>query len=630
MLQVSRVALGCLSFLISVGTSLGISSPHANIAYAQDGDSAQRPVLTPESLRQNPDLQVRRSAHGIGVPLGEMLQQWEGGGITLTCSVTCRDQKIQIHFKDRPLHEIMNAVADLLLGTWEKRGEHHYELVMDRDALDRRRQWWLLFERARSAGLQSYRDEALKAMRGAKADGIFTDSDLREEMAARAGFFAALPGDLQERIAGHLNDKALLATGGLRRFGSSDDEVGVDVRMSELPESAQTMIRNRVSGMAMRPVNVGDSTIRFANGGFVIYANVIGGPGGNSWSGTAFSVSPRHSSISGGFEALAELDQRQLPAKVDALGKNAPLLWRQLAEFQKTTFWKNTTPKVPLPHRGNLMPPLRPEVISIIAEVFDIEYVSDYYSRPGAPLTPSEAKSFREYLTGLRSSEPSLKSALEESLNRHAVQYDVSWKRDTSGLLLIRSNRWYRDDRLEVPAPYLRRYLPAFAAAMKSWSERTKQWKSERSPSQGGNLPPQYQQERLDFEANVNATLTLWQISNGLRWAVADEYWIRPESASTVIIRGEPVRHLSTPFQFAADSILNRRVFLPFYRSLDTAARGLLLRGELPHSAVPLALRDQALAVSAASALPEGDLARATIGVDRMMRRLTLTTPPKR
>jgi hypothetical protein len=89
-----------------------------------------------------------------------MLKEWEDEGITLTCSVTCRDQKIQIHLKDRPLHEIMNAVADLLPGAWEKRGEHHYELVMDRDALDRRRQWWLLFERARSAGLQSYRDKA--------------------------------------------------------------------------------------------------------------------------------------------------------------------------------------------------------------------------------------------------------------------------------------------------------------------------------------------------------------------------------------------------------------------------------------------------------------------------------------
>ena len=40
-----------------------------------------------------------------------------------------------------------------------------------------------------------------------------------------------------------------------------------------------------------------------------------------------------------------------------------------------------------------------------------------------------------------------------------AAKRDISWKRTADGLVLIRNNRWYRDDDLEVPQPLLRRWF---------------------------------------------------------------------------------------------------------------------------------------------------------------------------
>ncbi|MBC8135641.1 MAG: hypothetical protein H8F28_07135 [Fibrella sp.] len=620
MSRVSRISALSLLFFSSVGVVYAAPFHPEGVLAA---DEMPTKVLTVEEIQNEPRLQEKRTVTVVGKPMEELLKQLESEGIVLTCSVTCQDQKVDLRLKDRPLREIMTALAELVPGNWQKRGENHYELVMDSEAVDKRRRWWLLFERGRVAGLQAYRDQALKSMRGGKPEGDFKDAELFDEMAARAGFFGALPSDLQKRIADNLNEKILFTPRGSGMITSSDDEVGVDMRLSELPPEAQTMIRNRVNGISLRQVDLGDPTIRFCNLGVSVSANVVSGSGNRAWSGQVFNMSVREPSLSDGMEVLAELEQRRLPEKVAKLGDRAPRLWQQLAAFQESRVWQNAAPAIPAPRHMRVPPPLRPEVMAIIAEALDLEYISDYYSKSGGAFTPDEEKSLRDYLSKLRSDLPSLNAAADESLNNHAKQFDVSWKRATSGVVLVRNNRWYRDDRLEVPAPFLRRNFPVFRAAMRAWSDGVAGWRKQTPTPTGLLSPPEHYRERLDFEADVNASLTMWQIANGLRWAVPEEYWTKP--APTEIVDGRSFRHTPTPLHMAADAILNRRLFLPFYRSLDGGGRGLLLRGQLPFAGLPLALRDDALALSSAGSLPEDMLGGATLGTDGGMRRLRLT-----
>lgn len=619
----SRPPLVCMLLLASVGA---VNAAPVVPSPSVEDVKSPIPAMTVDEIKNDPRLQPRRTITAIGVPMGELLKRLEGEGIALTCSVTCRDQKIQLRFKDRPVHEIMTALAEMLPGAWQKRGEKQYELVMDSDALDKRRRWWLLFERARSAGLQAYRDQALKAMRGGSLPSLGSeggepvDLEAYEEVKQRSEFFGALPPDLQERIADNLNDKILFMPQRDGAVGSQDDEVGVDVRLSELPTRLQETIRNKASGMAQRPVNIGDPTIRFSNNGIALYANITGGDRGVP-RGMISSLTVMAPPSADDMSVLAELDQRELPAKVAKLGDKAPLLWKQLAKYQEGRVWENEKPTGSAPRRGDGRRRLRPQELAIIAEIFDSEFVSDYYSQIGAMMPPDEEKKFREHLTTLRSRMTAPKGS-DEVLNSHVAEFDLSWKRVPTGIVLVRNNRWYRDDRLEVPAPYLRRVLPAMHSAMMTWSKGMKEWGKQKLPGNGGYAPATYYRERLDIEADIHANLTPWQIANGLQWAVPEEEWVEPTSKTE---NGVMVRRGGAPFGYLSKTIQDRRIFLPFYRRLDSQARDLLLRRQLPFAGLSLAVQQDVLRLSGSEGMSSEVLATATVGPDGGMRRLVLT-----
>src|SRR5207245_775632 len=103
-----------------------------------------------------------------------------------------------------------------------------------------------------------------------------------------------------------------------------------------------------------------------------------------------------------------------------------------------------------------------------------------------------------------------LTSPLEEELNRLASDQDSSWKKRADNLYLIRHNRWYRQDALEVPAPLLQKWVSHLPGAPVKPADK------ERSPNE-------LLRSQVEWEAEVAATLTPWQIIWGLTWAVCDK-----------------------------------------------------------------------------------------------------------
>ena len=143
-----------------------------------------------------------------------------------------------------------------------------------------------------------------------------------------------------------------------------------------------------------------------------------------------------------------------------------------------------------------------------------------------------------------------------------AAEQDISWKAGVDGVYLFRSNRWYRDDGLQVPLNLLRQLTADLLA-----HPPLKVHDAAKSASS-----PQELKARMDFEARVVVQLSPYQITTGLRWAAVDT---RTNGALPQTV---------FPFAGFADRILHERYTALFYASLSESARVALVEGRLPWS----------------------------------------------
>ena len=195
-----------------------------------------------------------------------------------------------------------------------------------------------------------------------------------------------------------------------------------------------------------------------------------------------------------------------------------------------------------------------------LKEKSQFEFVSDYYDRSSTMLDERG----KAALSG-----DSLKAALDNL----AVQQDVSWKTREGGIYLVRNNRWYRDDRLQVSSDSLALWRAQLSAYI--------------PPVHFGMLPtePADMKARMDLEAKIVTELSPYQIAIGLRW-----YAVQSRTEE-----GRPQTLL--PFGGFADRILAERYTALFYASLNEADRLALIAGHLSFSKLNDAQRRQAIFV---------------------------------
>jgi hypothetical protein len=251
----------------------------------------------------------------------------------------------------------------------------------------------------------------------------------------------------------------------------------------------------------------------------------------------------------------------------------------QLGKYAAETFWKNQPP----PKRGTFQTFRREDVLTRLATKADLEFISDYYTQPDFPY-PDAMK------------HAPVNRSIPEELNELATLHDVSWKQH-NGLYLLRHNRWYRDDLLEVPEVLLKRWATGSTPpSQRQWAEKL----------QHGKATMQEFRERLELQAEVLNTLTFWQICNGLKWAVAT-----PQTEAVFQkITGEvgpprpPIEaglrpHYRSleycPFASLADLIMEQSRVLSFYAALDPAQREALLRGQLAFASLTAQQKELAL-----------------------------------
>ena len=280
-----------------------------------------------------------------------------------------------------------------------------------------------------------------------------------------------------------------------------------------------------------------------------------------------------------------------------------PEEWRTLIAYQTGRIWPNTLTKLP-PEDGrysSATPPLisRAAQTDWLGAQGHMEYVCDYYSKDGYSM-PEEQKKLP------------VKRPLAAELDEMAAKRDISWTNDADGITLIRNNRWYRDDALEVPEPLLRRWFGDVLETRKQEAARKKA---------GTEAAPQTPEEReamlkrnWDWAAEVFSTLTPWQVYNGLALFQPEERDLAAQNiASTADLYGKSHPYMPSyiamfpgygsvmkpetrrpPFYDAINVFKQFPHTVQLYGTLDDTGRTALLEGRLPATALSAAQLAQA------------------------------------
>ena len=568
----------------------------------------------------------------ISVPLGEVLQKEsldkstetmeDGHQFLLTAAPDCADLKLQIRLNNRSLRTLMTALAQMLpkKGT---RTPHGYQLAMTKEAAAARAEWWRLFLGEREKALAVQRRAVLTAMQ-TKAhrrqigdpDPEQSDRVAEEDTADQHDFFHSLPPTLKEQIASNMDNSSFYDVGNMM-FGNTGEQAGTIGWLSRMSPQTQekfkVAMQNNVNRLAQAPLayqgyatqaqkalttlDTSQIYFLFQNGGFTVLATPFNGPPSVS------TILVLNVPMTTNTPPLA-LNHDPLTRLVEKIGASAPNEWKRLAAYQRGRVWPNILPNLIPEDHSTYHPAIsRAAQTDWLEEQGHMEYVSDYYSHGGYSM-PAEQKKLP------------VKRPLAAELDEMAVKRDVSWTKDADGIYLVRNNRWYRDDDLEVPEPLLRRWFAVLLQVRRQEAARHQ----EAAPQTTAQSPEDRMaalRQTWDWAAEVYSTLTPWQMKNGLALFQPEEKDQAAQNDATAAKLYEKLKHYVpqpgeiAPVGYNAFSDATRRP--PFYGavtmlkgfphtaqlygSLDDAGRTALLEGPLPASALNTPQRTQAVSL---------------------------------
>lgn len=536
------------------------------------------------ALRADPALARRVTLRAAGISLDDLLGRLAFPGVRMTCARSCAACKVQVCLTGRPLHEVMAALAELLPGAWERlEADRGYRLAMDSAAVRYRERWWSLLLADRARALEAQRHHVLETMRAPSPQpgSVSPDAEASDPIAeaaaeANRAWFRSLPGPLQERVAARLAGNALYGASALYSGNPYPREGAVCVPVEELGAAAREALARESPALAAP-----GTLVRLCNMGFAVSAAAMLPDG--RFTGLPFGLTVDLAPEA----ATVALNERFLAVALQQLGDAAPRAWRELAAYAARPVWPNDAPAEIV---RRFPPSRRADAQTRIATSYGVDIVSDFHSTPGDPLQRDEWERRPE-------------RPLKAKLDRCAAQHDTSWKRTAGGIVLLRNNRWYRDDLLEVPATVIERLAARRPAP--------------RTPAELGSRARQarYVLRCLDWQAEVASSLTPWQIANGLSYYVA-------EPADGVRFDAEKPARAWRPYARAADDILASYNALLLYAGLSARERLALIEGTLSFGALSPA-RQRAAAIAA----PELEALRASQGTGPILLAAELEAP---
>jgi hypothetical protein len=570
-------------YLYSLGAAVTYFLLGSGFAQAQTAPAPKPPLPLPSQsqsvtvsagvamLETDKRLDALVSVHEIGTNLRDVLAEVGGKDVPLSADATCAEQKLHIRLKQRPVRVLMQTLAELLPGEWHQREDNGgYGFSMTSRAARRRDRWWDLFLGERERAFAAMRAASLQAMRArpkppkrfitnhAVEDGM--DEETWREIANQKTFFNLLPAELQEQVASQINpdpwyESTMDGAVGIG-FSSGLQSGAFLLPANALPNEAYALL-----GSIGRPSNSANNVrrddlyVQFQNAGLILGADVIGPDGKVLRCLGMLDVALTPDMLPIG------LDHTLLAKEVKKRGKDAPLAWKELAVYQESHVWPNDRPaKVPREY------PSRASTLEALADTADMEFVSDYYSKYSDSLRPAPDKQPRP---------------LKAELDLLAAERDLSWKRTGGNVILMRNNRWYRDDRLEIPDRLAKRWLAYKAREVR----QEKAWEAQHIKPDREAWAAR-QRAQLDWLVEVVTTLTPWQIWNGLYYLEAGPEQVPLTTFEEFVRQKDPrtVNRERHPFALefdSADSIEDEYRALLFCAGLSAEERDALMQGRL-------------------------------------------------
>ena len=272
-----------------------------------------------------------------------------------------------------------------------------------------------------------------------------------------------------------------------------------------------------------------------------------------------------------------------------------------MANYQNGRCWINNLPKLKTEYINfDLKRPIRWQKLKWLSEKSGFEFISDYHSTYGYKMDDNEMQL-------------PLKRTVGEELNELSVLHDLSWKKSGKDLYLVKNNRWYRDDYMEVPSEYLRQ-LTKTELPNTIGIEEDSNLKPDRNlnPKRGSSTIPismiisKKMRLWLDRAADIASNLSPWQIGKGLKYYVPNDSKELTDSLKMLEQRqvnfAAQITENSTGFRFeeglfTKDSayVLSRYRTILFYSTLKKDARTKLLGDGLPFEELNADQRERAI-----------------------------------
>ena len=423
-------------------------------------------------------------------------------------------------------------------------------------------------------------------------------------------FSMGYPDSLKTQIAANMEETPFYEVEHVG-FGNDEEQTGTIGWLAQMPAQTQEMFKTalqaNVNQMAQTPpayagyakkaqrdmANLDPSKIyfMFQNGGGAIMASPFDCP--PSVSRILEMNVPMTANA-----PLLMLNQTRLVDVVQKMGASAPDEWRRLAAYQRTRVWPNILPHLLVDDQHIWKPAIsRAAQMDWLGEKGHLEYVSDYYSHGGYTMPEAQRKL-------------PVRRPLATELDEMAVRRDVSWKKDTAGIYLIRNNRWYRATMTwKCRSPQLRRW---FMALLQSRMQEIAARSSVPATGQAVfQTIPQSSEERIAaLKQNWDWAAEIVQHIDTLanqEWAVTiptgregpgraerrlgaklDEKLKHYFPQGVVLSGSDPFAEATRmpPFHLAVSMLKGFPHTAQFYGSLDDTGRTALLKGTLPASAL--------------------------------------------
>ena len=417
------------------------------------------------------------------VTIDELLKIVEQSSSThLSVAPDLKYQRVHLKVTHRRTSQFLVQLAELFNAEWSHTN-NGYTLTYAPNMITYQRNWWRLYDGERGKGLVTGYGLLINGMSEKpkfKHPGIpLTEEDRfsLENGAYTTQFWYDLPTDMKSSIAHAMSYSFIYPR--LPVFSSFSYEGGVVAHFSSLPDTCQKSFLNMATQLDpnLQPTSL--AKIVILNEGFGFIAIAIKQDGNLAVGGPELHVRT-YLNI-----PAFTVDHRDIPAVAER-ERNIPKAWVTLIEYQNQTFWNKSLSKTKVAER---VTPRLSDVVDLMAKKTGSDFITDDYSLPQRPLDTGEK--------GYKWSNP-----INEELDKIAAQYDVSWRTDDK-VILIRNNRWYRDDRLEVTDPLITRLSKIAEYTKGNFSV----------PLSPENLQVYGIMQQSSFAAE---NFSLWQLANGL------------------------------------------------------------------------------------------------------------------